>query len=153
MLRPGVPSAHRAVTFLLVVMRQANILRSSLAAFALVAGCYTVDIAGQSNFNGCPPSTVITAGQNISDFKQRIQRQTAVAPADSVLDVVLTFATKPDQSDRDRISTYHGSNIAITENVASLKAEFLSQDLARYVAEDTGRLIDAVIYDPACRSE
>lgn len=125
----------------------------SLAAAALAAGCYTVDIAGQSSFNRCTPSPVIVAGQGISDFKQRIARQTAVAPADSILNVVLTFMTVVVQSDRDRITSYGGTDIATAGTASSLKAKFVGVELARYVSEDTGRLSDAVIYDPACTTD
>lgn len=126
----------------------------ALALAVFVAGCYTADIAGQSNFNGCVPSPVITAGQGISDFKQRIARQTSVAPADSVLSVLLTFASPVVQSDKDRIAAYSGTNVSTAGTASSLKAQFVSTDLARYVADDTtGRLSDAVIYDPACATE
>jgi hypothetical protein len=128
-------------------------LLMSFAGAALAAGCYTADIAGQSSFNGCSPSPVIVAGQGISDFRQRIARQIAVAPADSVLDVVVTFTTAVVQADRDRITSYGGNNVSTAGNASSLKVEFVAADLARYVSDDTGRLSDVVIYDPACTTE
>ena len=132
-------------------------MRHSIALLATIpftAACYTVDIAGQSNFNGCVASPVITAGAGISDYKQRIARQTAVAPADSLLSVLLTFVSPVVQSDKDRITAYSGSNVANAGTASSLKAQFVSQDLARYVSEDTtSRLSDVVIYDPACATD
>jgi hypothetical protein len=134
-------------------MRHATFVLTPLVAAVLVAGCYSVDIAGQTSFNNCPLSAVIGAGQGISDFKTRVQRQTAVAPQDSILDVALTFTTPATQVDRDRIGAYNGTNIATGNNPNSLKAQFRAQDLGRYVSEDTGRLSDAVVYNPACTSE
>jgi hypothetical protein len=125
-----------------------------LVSVVLAAGCYSVDIAGQSNFNGCTPSAVITAGQGISDVAQRIARQTAVAPADSVLSVLITFTSAVMQSDRDRITSYGGTNITTAATASSLKSQFPAQSLERYVSEDTtGRLSDVVIYDPTCTSD
>ena len=130
-------------------MRHSIVLLSALPIFA--AGCYTVDIAGQSNFNGCVASPVITAGQGISDFRQRIARQVAVAAADSILDVVITFSSDVVQADRDRIVSYGGTNIVNGATSSSLEAELVAQSLELYVSQDTTmRLSDVTILDPAC---
>ena len=121
-----------------------------LLTVALIgAGCHTLDISGSAN-NSCPTSAVITAGAGVTDFKQRIPRQTAVAPPDSILDVVLTFTSAVSQSDRDRITTFNGSNVASAGSATALRAQFEANDLTSYVANDPGRLADAVIYIPAC---
>lgn len=125
-----------------------------LPLLLLSFACYTADIAGQARFNGCTPSPVITAGQGISDYKQRIARQTAVASGDTVLSVLLTFTSPVVQSDKDRITAYGGTNMSTAGTASSLKAQFISADLARYVSEDTtNRLSDVVIYDPSCATE
>ena len=100
----------------------------------------------------CMPA-VITAGNGIANFKQRIPKQTAVAPADSVLDVILTFASAPTQNDRDQIGLYNGTNVANAATINALRAEFPAANLANYVAADTGRLTDAAIYVPACTTK
>ena len=121
-----------------------------LLAVALIgAGCHTFDISGSPN-NSCPTSAVITAGAGETDFRQRIPKQTAVAPSDSILDVVLTFTSAVSQSDRDRIATYNGINVAGAGSATALRAQFEANDLTSYVANDPGRLADAVIYIPAC---
>lgn len=123
-----------------------------LAAIVFVVGCTTSDIA-QPSLGGCSPSTVITAGLGISDYKQRIARQVSLVPTDTVLDVIITFTTAVVQSDRDRIAAYGGINVASAGTVSTLKAQFVAPDLASYVSEDTtGRLSDVTIYDPACSS-
>lgn len=133
-------------------MRHSLIALIAMLVFA--TGCYTVDIAGQSNFNGCVPSPVITAGQGISDFRQRIARQVAVAPADSILDVAITFSSDVVQADRDRIVAYGGTNIVNGPTSSSLEAELVAQSLELYVSQDTTmRLSDVTIFDPACTTD
>ena len=116
----------------------------------VAAGCHTLDISGQSSNNTCPSSAVITAGAGVTDFRQRIPRQTAVAPPDSVLDVVISFVSAVAPSDRDRIATYNGMNVANAGSATTLRAEFEANDLTSYVVDDTGRLSDVVIYIPDC---
>ena len=143
--------ACRAAT-IMKPMRHRTLALTAIAA--LTTGCYTVDIAGQSNFNGCAPSTVIMAGQGFSDFHQRIAHQVAVAPADSVLDAAITFVTAAVQADRDRITAYGGTNILTGATPGILDAEFTAQNLGRYVSEDTtNRLSDVTIYVPACATD
>jgi len=129
-------------------MRGVNIPIISLTV-VVVAACYSLDVP-KSAVNNCTVSAVINAGVGTADFRQRIPKQTAVAPADSVLDVVLTFATAVTQVDRDAIATAGGMNISTAGTATSLKAQFRASDLASYVAADTGRLTNAVIYIPAC---
>jgi hypothetical protein len=124
-----------------------------LGLLAFAGACYTADIAGQANFNGCRQSAVITAGQGVSDLKQRIALQTSIAPADSILDVAITFTSAFVSSDSNRILAYGGSKITAGNTSSELKAEFQAQDLERYVSEDTGRLSDVVIFDPTCTAD
>jgi hypothetical protein len=128
-------------------MRYATLL---LSTAALAAACNGSDVTAQPDLGGCQPSTVIVAGEGISDFKQRIARQVAVAPMDTVVAVLITFTSAAVQDDRDRISMYGGMNVSTAGDASSLKAQFIPGDLARYVQDDTGRLSDVVIYDPAC---
>lgn len=121
-----------------------------LSIVMVAAGCHTLDISGQSSNNACPTSAVITAGAGITDFRQRIPKQTAVAPPDSVLDVVLSFVSAVSQADRDRIATYNGTNVANAGSATTLRAEFEANDLTSYVVDDTGRLSEVVIYIPDC---
>ena len=116
----------------------------------MVDGCHLLDVSGTSSTTTCPNSAVISAGVGISDFKLRIPKQTAAAPPDSVLDVALLFTTAVTQADRDTIATYGGTNVASAGSANTLKAEFKANDLAGYVANDSGRLSDAIIYIPAC---
>lgn len=128
--------------------------KATLTLVIIIAGviaCHKVEITGTQS--GPCTSAVITAGNGITDFKQRIPKQTAVAPADSVLDVVLTFASAVTQNDRDRIGTYSGTNVASAGSANTLRAEFEANDLMNYVATDTGRLTDATIYIPACTNQ
>jgi hypothetical protein len=128
--------------------------KASLVLVIVLAGaaaCHTVDVTGTPNTT-CT-SAVITAGNGTTDFKQRIPKQTAVAPADSILDVVLTFVSAVTQSDRDRIGSYNGTNIASAGSANTVRAEFMANDLMNYVATDTGRLTDATIYIPACTNK
>ena len=122
-------------------------------ALLAVSACFTVDIAGSSAFNFCPQSRVITAGDGVGDFKQRIPKQTALAPPDSLLDVRLVYPSGAGQADRDRIAQYSGTDVLTGRTGAELTARFRAQDLTRFVADDTGRLSDAVIYIPSCASE
>jgi hypothetical protein len=117
---------------------------------ALGAGCHLLDVSGTNGTNSCPSSAVISAGNGVSDFRQRIPKQTAVAPTDSILDVVLEFNSSVTQADRDSIATYGGTNVASAGTATALKAEFKAQDLATYVASDNGRLSDVFIYIPSC---
>jgi len=126
-----------------------NNLPILLAVALVAAGCNTLDISGSAN-NSCPTSAVITAGAGVTDFRQRVPKQTAVAPPDSILDVVLTFTSAVAQNDRDRIATYNGTNVASAGSASSLRAEFEANDLTSYVANDPGRLADVVIFIPAC---
>jgi hypothetical protein len=121
-----------------------------LSIVILTAGCHTLDISGQSSNNTCPTSAVITAGAGVADFRQRIPTQTAVAPPDSVLDVVLSFMSAVSQADRDRIATYNGTNVANAGSATALRVAFEANDLTSYVVGDTGRLSDVVIYIPDC---
>jgi hypothetical protein len=66
---------------------------------------------------------------------------------------VLTFVSAVTQSDRDRIGTYNGTNVASAGSANTLRAEFMANDLMNYVATDTGRLTDATIYIPACTNK
>src|SRR3954463_4816828 len=59
------------------------------AAFVVTAGCHLLDVSTPTSSGGCPVSAVINAGISFSDYKQRIPRQAAVAPPDSVVDVLL----------------------------------------------------------------
>lgn len=126
-------------------------LTSVVVVTAGAIACHKVEITGTSS-DPCT-SAVITAGNGTTDFKQRIPKQTAVAPADSILDVVLTFVSAVTQSDRDRIGTYNGTNVASAGSANTLRAEFMANDLMNYVATDTGRLTDATIYIPACTNK
>jgi hypothetical protein len=126
---------------------------STLLAGAVVilgAGCRLLDVSGARSSRACPESAVINAGNGVTDFKQRVPRQTAVAPPDSILDVVLIFDSVIAQADRDRIVASGGTNVSSAGTAAALKAEFRAQDLNDYVAGDAGRLSDVVIYIPAC---
>ena len=123
-------------------------------ALLIVAGviaCQKAEVTGTQT-DPCMPA-VITAGNGVADFKLRIPKQTAVAPADSMLDVILTFASAPTQSDRDRIGSFNGTNVASAGTPNALRAEFEASDLTTYVASDTGRLTDATIYVPACTTK
>src|SRR6266576_6699169 len=95
-----------------------------LSVVIIGAGCHTLDISGLSSNNTCPTSAVITAGAGVTDFRQRIPKQTAVAPPDSVLDVVLSFMSVVSQADRDHIATYNGTNVANAGSATTLRAEF-----------------------------
>jgi len=64
---------------------------------------------------------VITAGAGVTDCRQRIPRQTAVAPPHAVLD---------------------------TGSATTLSAEFEANDLTSYFVDDTARLTDVVITSP-----
>ena len=122
-----------------------------IAAVAVVtAGCHLLDVSTPTSSGGCPVSAVINAGIGFSDYKQRIPRQAAVAPPDSVVDVLLVFDTAITQQDRDAIATYGGSNVSSAGSAVSLKAQFHAKDLPTYVANDGDRLSDAVIYIPEC---
>jgi len=66
---------------------------------------------------------------------------------------VLTFVSAVTQSDRDRIGTYNGINVASAGSANTLRAEFMASDLMNYAATDTGRLTDATIYIPACTNK
>lgn len=121
-----------------------------LAAGTAVGGCHLLDVTGSRSGDNCPPSNVIAAGVGATDFKQRVAKQTAAAPPDSVLDVVLIFEGAISQSDRDQITAAGGTNVSSAGTASALKAEFKAVDLAAYVANDTGRLTEAIIYLPAC---
>src|SRR3954469_9178750 len=125
-------------------------LRSVVALAGIIAAtaCHLVDVSG-ANGSGCPSSAVITAGAGIADFKQRIQRQTAVAPADSILDVVLVFDGAVAQADLDAIAAGGGTNVSSAGSVTAVRASFPAQALADYVAGDQARLNDAIIYIPS----
>ena len=131
-------------------MRALLIAAGAVAAISAVDGCHLLDVSGTSSTSSCPNSAVITAGVGVSDFKLRIPKQTAAAPPDSVLDVALLFATAVTQPDRDTIAAYGGTNVATAGSANTLKAEFKANDLASYVANDTGRLSNAIIYIPSC---
>ena len=120
---------------------------------AALGGCYSVDVAGFSSFNNCPQSAVLTGGQGISDFKQRIARQSQLAPGDSGIDVRLTYKTAVTTADRDRIAQYGGTSVLAGATDGVVTARFPMSDLARFVAEDGGRLSDAVIFVSACVSD
>lgn len=130
-------------------MRTALTSLSFLIAAVAAGACYSLDVP-KSAVNSCTVSSVINAGVGISDFKQRIPKQTAVAPSDSVLDVMLTYSSAVTQADRDAIATAGGINISSGGTATSLKAQFPAAGLASYVAADTGRLTNVVIYIPAC---
>lgn len=121
-----------------------------LVAVAALCGCHLLDVPETKLTSTCPNSAVINAGAGVLDFKQRIPKQTAVAPPDSVLDVVLIFETAVTQADRDRIDASGGTNVSTAGTVSALKAQFTAQKLADYVTSDTGRLTDAVIYISSC---
>jgi hypothetical protein len=122
-----------------------------IAAVAVVAaGCNLLDVSTPTSSGGCPVSAVINAGVGFSDYKQRIPRQTAVAPPDSTVDVLLVFNSSITQQDRDAIATYGGSNVSSAGNAISVKAKFHAQDLPAYVANNGDRLSDAVIFIPEC---
>lgn len=121
-----------------------------LAIAAAISGCNLLDTTAIDSGSSCPSSNVIAAGAGINDFRQRIPRQTAIAPPDSVLDVVLIFLSAYTQADQDRITTSAGMNVSTAGTTSALKAEFKANDLAAYVASDNGRLQDAVIYIPQC---
>jgi hypothetical protein len=149
MLRPGAQPCAPGRKLCSVTMRT-NRAIALLSTVLIAAGCHTLDISGQSSNNTCPTSAVITAGAGVTDFRQRIPRQTAVAPPDSILDVVISFVSAVSQADRDRIATYNGTNVANAGSATTLRAEFEANDLASYVVNDTGRLTDVVIYIPDC---
>ncbi|MFL5615858.1 MAG: hypothetical protein ACJ796_19500 [Gemmatimonadaceae bacterium] len=119
-----------------------------IAAVPIAAGCHIG--VSETNLTNCPTSAVISAGVDIVDFKQRIQKQTAVAPPDSILDVVLTFDGAINQADLDAITAAGGTNVSNTGSVAGVRASFRAQALADYVANDQGRLTNAIIYIPSC---
>jgi hypothetical protein len=121
-----------------------------VAATVVTAGCHLLDGSTPTSSGGCPVSAVINAGIGFSDYKQRIPRQTAVAPPDSTVDVLLVFNSSITQQDRDAIVTYGGSNVSSAGNAISLKAKFHAQDLPAYVANNGDRLSDALIYIPEC---
>jgi len=131
-------------------MRALFIAVGVVASILLLDGCHLLDVSGTTSTGGCPSSAVISAGVGVSDFKLRIPKQTAVAPPDSVLDVALLFQTAVTQPDRDTIVAHGGTNVATAGNATSLKAEFKANDLASYIANDNGRLSDAIIYIPSC---
>ena len=149
MLRPGAHPCAPGRNLWSVAMLRTNGAIALLSTVIIAAGCHTIDISGSSN-NTCPTSAVITAGAGVTDFRQRIPRQTAVAPPDSVLDVVLSFMSAVSPADRDRIATYNGTNVANAGSATTLRAEFEANDLTSYVVNDTGRLTDVVIYIPDC---
>ena len=128
--------------------------KATLALSLTLAGviaCRRYEITG---IQSAPcTSNVITAGNGITDFKQRIAKQTGAAPADSVLDVVLTFASAVTQVDRDRIASYNGTHVGTAGSANTVHAEFGANDLMNYVTTDTGRLTDATIYIPACTNQ
>jgi len=115
-----------------------------------MCACIDINVSGNNSLDACSESAVINAGIGIADFRDRIPKQTAASRPDSVLDVVLTFASAVTQSDRDRIASYNGTHVQTAGTAASLKAEFTAQDVFNYVTDDTGRLSDVVIYIPAC---
>ena len=117
---------------------------------AVVGGCNLLNTTAIDSGSSCPSNNVIAAGAGFNDFRQRIPRQTAAAPPDSVLDVVLIFLTAYTQADQDRITASGGTNASSAGTTTALKAEFKANDLAAYVASDNGRLQDAVIYIPQC---
>lgn len=119
-----------------------------IAAIAVALGCHIG--VSETDLTTCPTSAVISAGVNIADFKQRIAKQTAVAPPDSILDVVLTFDGAISQTDRDAITAAGGTNVSSASSVAGVRASFRAQALADYVANDQGRLTNAIIYIPSC---
>jgi hypothetical protein len=121
-----------------------------IAAVTIAAGCHIG--VSETNLTNCPTSAVISAGVDIADFKQRIAKQTAVAPPDSILDVVLTFDGAISQADRDAITAAGGTNVSSASSVAGVRASFRAQALADYVANDQGRLTNAIIYIPSCTS-
>src|SRR5256885_15403727 len=124
-----------------MVMRFRRIL-SVAAAVTAASGCHLLDVTRSSSGDGCPPSNVIAAGVGATDFKQRVAKQTAAAPPDSVLDVVLIFEGAINQTDRDQITTAGGTHVSSAGTASALKAEFKAVDLAAYVANDTGRLTE-----------
>jgi hypothetical protein len=65
--------------------------------------------------------SVVVGGAGVTDCRQRIPRQTAVAPPHAVLD---------------------------TGSATTLSAEFEANDLTSYFVDDTARLTDVVITSP-----
>jgi hypothetical protein len=129
-------------------MRTTRVLLT-LAVFSS-PGCHLLDVPSASSVSSCPTSAVISAGIGITDFRERIPKQTAVAPPDSVLDVVLIFDGAIIQADRDDITASGGTHVATAGTANALKAEFRAEDLTTYIAGDSGRLTEAVIYILAC---
>lgn len=132
-------------------MRYAKPALALVIVLTSALACLNTDVTQPSRDPCTPP--VIVAGAGIADFKQRIARQTSISPADSVLDVALTFASAVTASDRDRIGTYNGINVTSGGTAATLRVEFSANDLKSYVASDTGRLTDATIFIPACTTK
>lgn len=127
------------------------LLIATICTVTLVAtGCHLLDVSGSSSGTVCPNSAVINAGAGISDFKQRIPKQTAVAPPDSTLDVALVFSSAVTQADRDAITAAGGTNVSSAGTATALHVQFLAKDLPAYIANDTGRLSEAIIYIPSC---
>jgi hypothetical protein len=140
--------AHRAA----FIIRVMNVTKFLLAVALVVAGagCHLLDVSGANNGNTCPASPVINAGIAFPDFKDRIPRQTALAPTDTLLDVLLIFDSAITQADRDAITTAGGTNVVSVNATTTVKAQFHPADLANYVASDTGRLSDAIVYIASC---
>jgi len=126
-----------------------NLLAGAVAA---LCACHLLDVPETKVTSSCPNSAVISAGAGVLDFKERVPKQLAVAPPDTLLDVVLIFETAVTQADHDRIDASGGTNVATAGSVSALKAQFRAAALGTYVGADNGRLTDVVIYIASCMS-
>jgi hypothetical protein len=110
-------------------------------ALSLTLGLATIACRGDPpTAAACEEPPVIRAGEGITDFRLRIEAQTAEAPADSVLEATLSFISGPNVEDRDLIAAHSGTITYDFHAQPTVTARFAAADLARYVRAEPGRL-------------
>ena len=98
----------------------------------------------------CEAHAIDRAGEGITDFRLRVEAQTAIVPADSVLEVALSFISGPNTEDRALIAAYSGTITYDFRAQPTVLAHFAAADLAAYVRAEPGRLKGVSLGGPRC---
>ena len=91
----------------------------------------------------CEQPPLLLVGSDAVDFRERLALQIALAPPDSVLDVMLTFAGAVTAEDRAQITRYGGEIRHELGSLTNLMVRFRARALGTYLAADAGRLTNA----------
>jgi hypothetical protein len=98
----------------------------------------------------CEAHPIDRAGEGITDFRLRVEAQTAIVPADSVLEVALSFISGTNTEDRALIAVHSGTITYDFQAQPTVLAHFAAADLASYVRAEPGRLKGVSLGGPRC---